>query len=196
MKHLLLLLLLLLLRLLLLLLLLLQSALQPLRVMACSTIVKYSQQEGFYWVPLPAARQTPNLEDQWFRTFQLPPQGVPSVWNDESEPEERKVESWAKNCREFCRKWRLPRHVNLRHGTDGFTFPPKEGGVRIFSPEKIRRLRPGVNPRTRVSKASTLTSRPPKPPIEFPVICISSYTTSLVEVKTCTGLVINKNYLL
>jgi len=48
----------------LLLLLLLQSALQPLWVLACSTIVEYSQQEGFYRVPLPAARQTPNLEDQ------------------------------------------------------------------------------------------------------------------------------------
>jgi len=33
--------------------------------MACSTIVEYSQQEGFYRVPLPGARQTPNLEDQW-----------------------------------------------------------------------------------------------------------------------------------
>jgi len=33
--------------------------------MACSTIVGYSQQEDFYSVPLPAARQTPNLEDQW-----------------------------------------------------------------------------------------------------------------------------------
>jgi len=41
-----------------------QSALQPLWVMACSTIVEYSQQEGFYRVPLPAERQTPNLEDQ------------------------------------------------------------------------------------------------------------------------------------
>ena len=28
-------------------------------VLACSTIVEYSQQEGFYRVPLPAARQTP-----------------------------------------------------------------------------------------------------------------------------------------
>ena len=44
--------------------LLLQSALQPLWVLACSTIVEYSQQEGFYRVPLPAALQTPNLEDQ------------------------------------------------------------------------------------------------------------------------------------
>jgi len=50
---------------LLLLLLILQSALQPLWVLACSTIVEYSQQEGFYRVPLLAARQTPNLEDQW-----------------------------------------------------------------------------------------------------------------------------------
>ena len=46
------------------LLLLLQSALQPLWVLACSTIIEYSQQEGFYRVPLPATRQTPNLEDQ------------------------------------------------------------------------------------------------------------------------------------
>jgi hypothetical protein len=36
----------------------------PCGVMACSIIVEYSQQEGFYRVPLPAARQTPNLEDQ------------------------------------------------------------------------------------------------------------------------------------
>ena len=50
--------------LLLLLLLLLQSALQPLWVLVFSTIVEYSQQEGFYGVPLPAACQTPNLEDQ------------------------------------------------------------------------------------------------------------------------------------
>jgi len=45
-------------------LIILQSALQPLWVMACSTIIEYSQQEGFYRVQLPAARQTPNLEDQ------------------------------------------------------------------------------------------------------------------------------------
>jgi len=126
--------LLLLLRLLLLLLLLLQSALQPLLFMACSTIFEYSQ-EGFYRVPLPAARQTPKLED--------PPPGVPHVWNDVSEPQQRNVELWARNFREFCRKLRLSRHfwvllhaVNLRHGTDGFTSPPKEGALRNFSPEK------------------------------------------------------------
>jgi len=46
--------------------------------------------------------------------------------------------------------------ANLRHGTDGFTSPPKEGVLRIFSPLKIRQLRPGLNPRTWVPKASTL----------------------------------------
>ena len=46
--------------------------------------------------------------------------------------------------------------VNLRHGTDGFTSSPKEGVLRIFSPWKIRRRRPGLNPRTWVPKASTL----------------------------------------
>ena len=47
--------------------------------------------------------------------------------------------------------------ANLRHGTDGFTSPPTEGVLRIFSPLQIRRLRPGLNPRNWVLKASTLT---------------------------------------
>ena len=46
--------------------------------------------------------------------------------------------------------------VKLRHGTDGFTSPPKEGVLRIFFATKIWRLRPGANPRTWVPKASTL----------------------------------------
>ena len=46
--------------------------------------------------------------------------------------------------------------VNLQHGTDGFTSPPKDGVLRIFSPWKIWRLWPGLNPRTWVPKASTL----------------------------------------
>jgi len=59
--------------------LLLHSALQPLWVLACSNVVEYSQQEGFYRVPLPAARQTPKLEDQWLERSNS---GVSSVWND------------------------------------------------------------------------------------------------------------------
>ena len=42
----------------------------------------------------------------------------------------------------------------VRHGTDGFTSPTKEGVLRIFSALKIR---------TWVPEASTLTPRPPKP---------------------------------
>ena len=38
--------------------------------------------------------------------------------------------------------------ANLRHGTDGFKSLSKEGVLRIFSPLKIRRLRPGLNPKT------------------------------------------------
>jgi len=88
----------------------LQSALQPLWVMTYSTIVEYSQQEDFYRVPLPAARQTPQSGGPVIRTFQLPPPGVPHIWNVESEPQQRNVELWARNFREFCRKWRLPRY--------------------------------------------------------------------------------------
>jgi hypothetical protein len=43
----------------------------------------------------------------------------------------------------FSLTMRLPRHcrvllnaANLRHGTDDFTSLPKEGMLRIFSPEK------------------------------------------------------------
>jgi hypothetical protein len=78
----------------------------------------------------------------------------------------RKVELWARNVREFCLNadfhvtFRdLIRAVKLRHGADGFTSPPKEGVLRIFfSALKIRRLRPGANPRTWVPKAACLTA--------------------------------------
>jgi len=46
--------------------------------------------------------------------------------------------------------------ANLRHGTYGFSSPPKEGVLKIFLPLKIRRLRPGLYPLTWVPKASTL----------------------------------------
>jgi hypothetical protein len=44
--------------------------------------------------------------------------------------------------------------AKLRHGTDGFTSPPKEGMLRTFVARKIRRLQPGLNPRTWVPKAA------------------------------------------
>jgi hypothetical protein len=52
----------------------------------------------------------------------------------------RKVELWARNVREFYLNAdfivtfrNLLHAVKLRHGTDGFTSPPKEGVLRIFS---------------------------------------------------------------
>jgi len=47
------------------------------------------------------------------------------------------------------RKFRDLLHAaNVRHGTDGFISPPKEGVLRNFSP--------GLNPQTWALKASTL----------------------------------------
>jgi hypothetical protein len=53
--------------------------------------------------------------------------------------------------------------ADLRHGTGGFTSPPKEGMLRIFFARKIGRFQPGLNPRTWVPEASMLTTRPLKP---------------------------------
>ena len=100
-----------------------------------------------------------------------PPLDVPTlaatclcVRSDAKDPSS---EGW--NCgREGCPvvilpKFRLPRKfrdllhaANLRHGTDGFASPPREGVLRIFFTLKIRGLRPGLNPRTWVPKANTL----------------------------------------
>jgi hypothetical protein len=50
----------------------------------------------------------------------------------------RKVELWARNLRKVCLNadfhvtFKYLRDVKLRHGTDGFTAPPKEGVLRIF----------------------------------------------------------------
>jgi len=89
-------------------------------------------------------------------------QASPRVLPRES-TQRRKVELWARNVREFCGNadfhvtFRgLLRAVKLRHGTDGFTSPLKEGVLRIFFALKIRRLWPGANQRTWVPKASTL----------------------------------------
>ena len=67
------------------------------------------------------------------------------------------VTTWGREMAdEFCLKmpdfhvtfWDLLHALHLRHGTDGFTFPPKEGVLRIFSTWKIQRFRSGLNPRT------------------------------------------------
>ena len=153
--------------------LLLQSALQPLWVLACSTIIEYSQQECFYRVPLPAAHQTPQPGGPVIRMFQLLPPGVPHVWNV-SEPQQRKVE-WPRILPKVATSTSLLGSFTCRKFTtwDRRLYSPSEGRcAEDFFARKIWRLQPGLNPRTRVPEASTLTSRPPKPQLLILLVII------------------------
>ena len=78
--------------------------------------------------------------------------------NDARDPSSERWNCGRESCPVILLKFLLPRlhAANLRHGTDGFTSPPKEGMLRIFFALKIRRLRPVLNPQTWVLKASTL----------------------------------------
>ena len=46
--------------------------------------------------------------------------------------------------------------ANLRHGTDGFTSPPKEGVLRIFFALKIPTASAGFEPANHRSRLNTL----------------------------------------
>ena len=52
--------------------------------------------------------------------------------------------------------------ANLRHGTDGFTSPPKEGVVRIFFALKNPTASAGFEPVNLGTKGQHATTRPPK----------------------------------
>jgi len=76
----------------------------------------------------------------WVRRSNFHHQASPQVSPRES-TQRRKVELWARNVREVRLnadlhvKFRDLLHaVKLRHGTDGFNSPLKEGVLRIFSP--------------------------------------------------------------
>ena len=53
--------------------------------------------------------------------------------------------------------------VNLRHGTDGFTSPTKEGVLRVFFVLKNPTSSVGFEPANLGTKGQHGTSRPPKP---------------------------------
>jgi hypothetical protein len=98
----------------------------------------------------------------WVRRSNFRHQASPHVSPRES-TQRRKVELWARNVQKFCLNADLHvtfrdllHAVKLRHGTEGFTSPPKEGVLRIFFALKIRRLQPGANRQTWVPKARTL----------------------------------------
>ena len=64
-------------------------------------------------------------------------------------------------------------------------FPSEGRRAEDFFARKIWRLRPGLNPRTWVLKASTLTSRPPKPLMCFYCLCKWWGTRSLTDSWRC-----------
>ena len=85
------------------------------------------------------------------------------VRNNARDPSSERWNCGRERCPVILPKFRLPSKfrdllhaANLRHGADGFTSPPKEGVLRIFFALIIRRLWPGLNPRTWLLKASTL----------------------------------------
>jgi hypothetical protein len=94
-------------------------------------------------VPLPAARQTPNLEEkQGFRAFQLrykrPPASEATLANPGAEGGTM-VEKWPRILPKVTTSTSLLGSFTCRkarHETHGLTSPPKEGMLRIFSPEK------------------------------------------------------------
>jgi hypothetical protein len=139
-------------------------------VSACSTVVEHSQQEGFTeWrcqrhVKPPTSRKTRDLERSNFR-HKRPPAPEATLANPAAEggimgekwprllP---KVETSTSLLGSFsCRK--------ARHGTDGFTSPPKEGVLRIFSPPKNPTASAGFETANLGTKGQHATSRPPKP---------------------------------
>ena len=72
--------------------------------------------------------------------------------------------------RQISSRIRLPRNsrdllhaANLRHGTDGFTSPPKEDVLKIFFALKNPTASAGFEPANLGTKGQHATSRPPKP---------------------------------
>ena len=135
---------------------------------ACSTIVEYSQQEGFYRVPLPAARQTSNLEDQWLERSNSRHQVSPRLKRRERTPAAEggtMGEKFPRILPKVATSTSLLVSFTCRKFTTWdrrFYFPSEGRRAKDFFARKIRRLRPGLNSRTRVPEASTLTSIPPK----------------------------------
>ena len=157
---------------------------QPFRVLACSTGVEYSQQEGFtecrcqwhvkpptwrtsdYNVPTLATggpqrlrhKRTPATKG-WIMGKKLP-RILPKVATSSL------LGSFA--CHKFM-TW------------DRRLYFPSEGRcTEDFFARKIWQPQLGVNPRTRVPKANTLTSKPPKP-LSITITCINSYPPDFIN---------------
>jgi hypothetical protein len=112
-------------------------------VSACSTAVEHSQQEGFTecrcqrHVKPPNWRRTSDLERSNFR-HKRPPASEATLANPVAEGWTM-GEKWPRILPKVATSTSLLGSFTCRkagHGTDGFNSPPKEGVLRIFSPEK------------------------------------------------------------
>ena len=106
-----------------------------------------------------------------------PPLHVPTfvarclyVLNDARDPSSERWNCGREICPVILPKFRLPpkfmdllHAANLRHGTDDFTSPPKEGVLRIFFALKNPTASAGFEPANLGTKGQHATSRPPKP---------------------------------
>jgi hypothetical protein len=124
----------------------------------------------FYWMPLPATRQTPNLEEnQGYRAFQLSPHETPCVWSDASEPNSGRWNYGREKVEKFCRKWRLPRHFwvllhAVKHDMGQTALLPlrRKACWGFFRP-KNPTVSAGFEPANLGTKGQHATSRPTKP---------------------------------
>ena len=105
-----------------------------------------------------------------------PPSDVPTfaarclyVRNDARDPSSQRWNCGREIYLVILPKFRLPRKfrvllhaADLRHGTDGFISPPKEGVLRIFFALKIPTSSAGFEPANLGTKGQHATPRPPK----------------------------------
>ena len=92
----------------------------------------------------------------------------------------------------FRLRIRLPRNsryllhaANLRHGTGGFTSPPKEGVLKIFFALKNTTASAGFEPANLGTKGQHATSRPPKPIVQTTNNKFYQNSVSSFGHKTC-----------
>jgi hypothetical protein len=147
-------------------------------VSVCSTIVEHSQQDCFTecrchrHVKPPTWRRTRNLERSNFRRKRLPASEA-TLANPALEGGTT-GEKWPRILPKVATSTSLLGSFTChkaRHRTDGFTSPPKEGVLRIFSPKKSE-ASAGFEPANLGTKGQPATSRPPKPLLLFDYIIV------------------------
>jgi hypothetical protein len=137
-------------------------------VLACSTVIEHSQQEGFTecrcqrHVKPPTWRRTRDLDRSNFHHKRPPTSEATQI-------QQRKVELWERNGREFCRKWRLPCHFwvllhAVKHDMGQTALLPLRRKVcwGFFHPKNLT-ASAGFVPTNLGTKGQHTTSRPPKP---------------------------------